>query len=89
MPIGKNSISRVKKNGYTNVKTTAPDMEDSKIKVEKPAPVSKKEVSEDTKEDKKRPFYLDAPRGKGKPKGKGKRKRSRIIQNASEQEFSP
>ena len=43
-------------------------------KVEKSAPVSKKEVSEDTKEDKKRPFYLDAPRGKGKPKGKGKRK---------------
>ena len=46
--------------------------------VKKSAPVSKKEVSddakEDTKEDKKRPFYLDAPRGKGKPKGKGKRR---------------
>lgn len=46
--------------------------------VKKSAPVSKKEVSddakEDTKEDKKRPFYLDAPRGKGKSKGKGKRR---------------
>jgi flavin reductase (DIM6/NTAB) family NADH-FMN oxidoreductase RutF len=40
----------------------------------KPVPVSKKEALEDVKEDKKRPFYLDAPRGKGKPKGKGKKK---------------
>ena len=42
--------------------------------VKKSAPVSKKEVSDDAKEDKKRPFYLDAPRGKGKPKGKSKRR---------------
>jgi hypothetical protein len=37
----------------------------------KTAPVSK----EKAEENKKRPFYLDAPRGKGnKPKGKGKKK---------------
>ena len=29
MPIGKNSIKRVANNGYSNVKTTAPDMENS------------------------------------------------------------
>lgn len=41
----------------------------------KSAPVSKKEAKDDTKEDKKRPFYLDAPRGKGnKAKGKGKKR---------------
>ena len=38
------------------------------------APVSKKEAQSGENENKKRPFYLDAPRGKGKPKGKGKRK---------------
>ncbi len=31
MPIGKDSISRVKKNGYANITSAAPDMEDSKI----------------------------------------------------------
>ena len=29
MPIGKNAIKRVANNGYSNVKTTAPDMENS------------------------------------------------------------
>ena len=31
MPIGKNAIKRVTKNGYSNVKTEAPDMENSVI----------------------------------------------------------
>lgn len=31
MPIGKNSINRVKNNGYSKVKSTAPDMENSVI----------------------------------------------------------
>ena len=31
MPIGKNSIKRVKNNGYSNVKTSAPDMENSNV----------------------------------------------------------
>ena len=43
MPIGKNSISRVKKNGYANIQNTAPDMEDSVILEKKTAPVSKKQ----------------------------------------------
>lgn len=31
MPIGKNSIKRVANNGYSNVKSTAPDMENSTV----------------------------------------------------------
>ena len=38
MPIGKNSIKRVMNSGYSKVKTTAPDMENSHIEEEaKPA----------------------------------------------------
>lgn len=38
MPIGKNAIKRVSNNGYSNVKTTAPDMENSVVeKAVKPA----------------------------------------------------
>ncbi len=41
MPIGKNSIKRAVNNGYSNVKTTAPDMENSEVvttETAKPAP---------------------------------------------------
>ena len=31
MPIGKNAIKRVENNGYSNVKTSAPDMENSHV----------------------------------------------------------
>ena len=31
MPIGKNAIKRVTNNGYSNVKTTAPDMDNSVV----------------------------------------------------------
>ena len=31
MPIGKNAIKRVENNGYSNVKTAAPDMENSHV----------------------------------------------------------
>ena len=38
MPIGKNAIKRVSNNGYSNVKSEAPDMENSVVaKPEKPA----------------------------------------------------
>ena len=50
MPIGKNSLKRVTNNGYSAVKTAAPDMENSTVVTEpaatepttKVAPVSKK-----------------------------------------------
>lgn len=50
MPIGKNSIKRVQNNGYSAVKTAAPDMENSTVvaaepeKSDKNVPVSKKSV---------------------------------------------
>ena len=31
MPIGKNAIKRVENNGYSKVKTSAPDMENSNV----------------------------------------------------------
>ena len=31
MPIGKNAIKRISNNGYSNVQTTAPDMENSVV----------------------------------------------------------
>ena len=37
MPIGKNSIKRVKNSGYSNVKTSAPDMENSTV-IANPSP---------------------------------------------------
>ena len=44
MPIGKNSIKRVTNNGYSKVKTTAPDMENS---------TEIKEIKKDTAPEKK------------------------------------
>ena len=43
MPIGKNSISRVKNNGYTKIATSTQDMQDSEVSKKKTAPVSKKQ----------------------------------------------
>ena len=55
MPIGKNSIKRVKNGGYSNVKTSAPDMENSTVianvspeVIEKMVPSAKKTTSKKT-----------------------------------------
>lgn len=42
MPIGKNAIKRVNKNGYSSVVTSAPDMENSEIR-EQQAPQAPEE----------------------------------------------
>ena len=43
MPVGKNSIKRVSNNGYSQVTTEAPDMENSTVvNVTEPAPTEKK-----------------------------------------------
>ena len=44
MPIGKNAIKRVSNNGYSKVASTAPDMENSTVEVEKKADAKKAEV---------------------------------------------
>ena len=45
MPIGKNALKRVTNNGYSNVKATAPDMENSVV-TEVTAPEVKEELKE-------------------------------------------
>ena len=67
--------------GFSTAKVAKGGAEKKYTKAEnksKTAPVQnkteKKEHREGAEENKKRPYYLDAPRGKGKPKGKGKRK---------------
>ena len=51
MPIGKNSLKRVTNNGYSAVKTEAPDMENSVtlIPEEKPAPAPEKSLKDGLK----------------------------------------
>jgi len=48
MPIGKNAIKRITNNGYSNVKTSAPDMENSVVE-EKDKTVAKKAVPSQNK----------------------------------------
>ena len=61
MPIGKNAIKRVENNGYSNVQTSAPDMENSVVLAEgerpaKRAPAAKKPVLESFDDDSDIPF---------------------------------
>ena len=55
MPIGKNAIKRISKNGYSNVKTEAPDMENSVVVEEKKAEVKKPEAKKAAPQPKKSP----------------------------------
>ena len=55
MPIGKNSIKRVANNGYSNVKTDAPDMENSVINEQPKATAKKKTASAAPKTASKKP----------------------------------
>ena len=43
MPIGKNSIKRVANNGYSNLESRAPDMENSVVELPKAEPEKKPE----------------------------------------------
>ena len=45
MPIGKNAIKRISNDGYSQVKTSAPDMENSVVTEEKPQIAEEKKVS--------------------------------------------
>ena len=46
MPIGKNAIKRVNNNGYSNVKTTAPDMENSIVNEAKKADLTEEKKTD-------------------------------------------
>ncbi len=81
MPIGKNAIKRVANNGYSTVKTSAPDMENSEIvtkpeadkKLPKKANTAKKAASPKPAEKKTAPKAAEkksAPAKKSAPKKK-------------------
>ena len=79
MPIGKNAIKRVENNGYSNVKSSAPDMENSHV-IAKPdeqvveklvAPVEKATEEKKTTTAKKAPAKK-APAKKAAPKAAAK-----------------
>lgn len=79
MPIGKNAIKRVENNGYSNVKSSAPDMENSHV-IAKPdeqvveklvAPVEKATEAKKTTTAKKAPAKK-APAKKAAPKAAAK-----------------
>ena len=64
------STKRVQDAGKRNAKPKPEKKADTEPKG---APVSRKEAPNGAESKEKRPFYLDAPRGKGKPKGGRKR----------------
>ena len=85
MPIGKNAIKRVTNNGYSKVSSSAPDMENSEISLEKSEPAEikgvKKTVEKKTAPVKKTPAAelkaeakaekkAEAPKKKASPKVK-------------------
>ena len=56
MPIGKNALKRVENNGYSKVKSEAPDMENSEVKVAEAAVVAEpKKAAQSTPAPKKAP----------------------------------
>lgn len=82
MPIGKNSIKRVQNNGYSSLKSTAPDMENSTVAAEpekavKSTPVSKKSAQTASKRSKtaahsaKKATTQTEKKAKKKPAAKG------------------
>ena len=80
MPIGKNAIKRISNNGYSNVTTSAPDMENSVVNEEKEiapkkensakktAPVSKTAPKAGTKKTPSAKSSTKAPTKKAAPK---------------------
>lgn len=73
MPIGKNAIKRVSNSGYSNVKSTAPDMENSAIakaeeapKAEVPLTVVEAPAKEAPKKTAKKPAKKTAPKAQEK-----------------------
>ena len=104
MPIGKNALKRVTNNGYSNVSTSAPDMENSevaevKVKEEKPTPKKSTEKAETTEvkatkaEEKKpaakKPTTKSAPKKPAAPKAKPEEKPVPVLEEAKEETTHP
>ena len=67
MPIGKNAIKRVANNGYSSVKSDAPDMENSVV-VEEKSPVEEKKPTAKKTAPKPAPKKKAEPKTEAKPK---------------------
>lgn len=80
MPIGKNAIKRVENNGYSKVKTSAPDMEHSSVIPNISEEVMEKMVKPVEKKTaaKKAPAKKEAPAKKATPAKKPAAKKSAV-----------
>ena len=99
MPIGKNALKRVTNNGYSNVSTSAPDMENSEVaevkeKEEKPATKksTKKPATTEvkvTKAEEKKPATKSAPKKPAAPKAKPEEKPVLVLEEEKEETTHP
>ena len=62
MPIGKNAIKRISNNGYSNVQTNAPDMENSEVVSAKIEAAEEKKITPKKAAPKKTPAKKPAPK---------------------------
>ena len=80
MPIGKNALKRVSNNGYSAVKSTAPDMENSEV-VAKPEQEQPKKKTTSAK---------STPKAKtAKPEEKPAAKKSAPVKKADDEKKAP
>ena len=99
MPIGKNALKRVTNNGYSNVSTSAPDMENSEVaevKVKEEKPATKKSTKKPattevkaTKAEEKKPATKSAPKKPAAPKAKPEEKPVLVIEEKKEETTHP
>lgn len=90
MPIGKNAIKRVTNNGYSSVKTSAPDMENSTVSEEK-SNVTVEKAVKDKKVSTKKTSQTSKSQTKAAETKKGSEKKVKAPQKSMEKEpdFSP
>ena len=89
MPIGKNALKRVTNNGYSNVSTSAPDMENSEVaevKVKEEKPATKKSTKKPVA---KKPATKSAPKKPVDPKAKPEEKPVLVIEEKKEETTHP
>ena len=99
MPIGKNALKRVTNNGYSNVSTSAPDMENSEVaevKVKEEKPATKKSTKKPattevkaTKAEEKKPATKSAPKKPAAPKAKPEEKPVLVLEEEKEEITHP
>ena len=93
MPIGKNALKRVSNNGYSNVKTSAPDMENSEVQESKKEaakkPTEKKAVPKPAAAEKKSTEKKEASGVKKEEKEAKKPLAKKPAQKKTKSEIAP